>query len=370
MSIYTINGHNLTLELIQQILEDPAPCVKMAPEAEERCRQTRTQIDRWLEKGAPAIYGVNTGLGALKDVAVPAEKHEEWNRTLSYPHSASFGGDLPPAVTRLSLLLRANVICLGYSASRPELAERLLDLFNAGIAPAVIAEGCTGLGDLAPMAQCVMVVAGLPESRAYYQGQLMPGREACRKAGLPEEFTLQCKEALTQISGGSMGNAIAIEAYLRCKKSLQELSAQMQPGTAGEEKCRAWQESLDFIGAALELECNVDSDNPLLFEVEDGQYEAVMGCNSSNTQTGYTMDLLSILLAEMGAEAASLHPTSQQQYQSKQLKFLSAQVSGDSIPTKGGQEDHVEFSYTAALKAAWGAEILEKMVKDASGLAS
>ena len=106
MSDYRINGYDLTLEKVAEILADPSPKIFIAPEAEERCRRSRRQIDRWMEKGAPAIYGVNTGLGALKDVAVPAEKHEEWNRTLSYPHSAGFGDWLPPQITRLALLLR------------------------------------------------------------------------------------------------------------------------------------------------------------------------------------------------------------------------------------------------------------------------
>ncbi len=362
MSDYRINGYDLTLEKVAEILEDPSPKIFIAPEAEERCRRSRRQIDRWMEKGAPAIYGVNTGLGALKDVAVPAEKHEEWNRTLSYPHSAGFGGWLPPQITRLALLLRANVLCQGYSAGRPELIRRLLELFEAGIAPAVIPEGCTGLGDLAPMAQCVMVVAGLPEAKAFFRGNLMPAREACRKAGLPEEFTLQCKEALMQISGGTMGQAIAVTAHARCLQILGSLRDRMSEGERENAKYQAWQETLAFIGAVLEQENNVDSDNPLLFETENDSFEAVMGCNSSNTQVGYAMDLLNILVAEMAAEAVPGTPARRQTYLHTQLKFLTMQVSADSIPTKGGQEDHVEFSYTAALKALKGTELLEKLL--------
>ena len=87
-----------------------------------------------------------------------------------------------------------------------------------------------------------------------------------------------------------------------------------------------------------------------------------MGCNSSNTQVGYAMDLLNILVAEMAAEAEPCTPARRQTYLHTQLKFLTMQVSADSIPTKGGQEDHVEFSYTAALKALKGTELLEKLL--------
>lgn len=362
MSDYTIDGYDLTLDKIAQVLADPSPQVRMTPEAEERCRRSRRQIDRWLEKGAPAIYGINTGLGALKDVAVPAEKHEEWNQTLPYPHSAGFGRYLPPEVTRLALLLRANILCRGYSAARPELISRILDVFDAGIAPAVFSEGSTGLSDLAPMAQCVMTVAGLPEAKAFYGGSLVSSREACRMAGLPETFPLQCKEVLMQMNGSTMSQAIALTAYTHCIRILRQMEEPSKEHRRKAEQHRACLEALEFIGAVLEQENNITCDNPLLFETGDEEYEAVMGCNCSNTQVGYAMDLLSILMTEMAAEALPDAPSPRQAFLYSRLKFLTMQVSADSIPTKGGQEDHVEFSYTAALKALKGTELLEKLL--------
>ena len=69
------------------------------------------------------------------------------------------------------------------SGVRPELIERILAIYNAKVAPAVHSEGSTGLSDLGPLAQNVMTVAGLDEAKAYYEGGLMPSREALRKAG-------------------------------------------------------------------------------------------------------------------------------------------------------------------------------------------
>ena len=368
MSEYILDGYHLTLEQTGQILADPHPQFQISPEAEERCRRSRAQIDRWLQEGAPAIYGINTGLGALKDVAVPAEKHEEWNLTLPYPHSAGFGRYLPPATTRMALLLRANLLCRGYSAARPELIRRILDLVQAGIGPAVFAEGSTGLSDLAPMAQCVMTVAGLPEAKAFYQGRLMSSREACRAAGLPEEFPLQCKEVLMQMNGSTMSQAISLTAYHQICQLLPRLEAHLASGERETELLSACREALAFIGSVLELENNISCDNPLLFEVEDGQYEAVMGCNCSNTQVGYAMDLLNILLAELAQEVEAVVPGSREAQLCRQLKVLTMQVSADSIPTKGGQEDHVEFSYTAARKAEQGTELLARLL-DAAGWA-
>ena len=364
MSAYTINGYDLTLEKVSAIMSDAAPEVSIAPEAAAECIETRKQIDRWLEEGAPAIYGINTGLGALKDVPVPADKHTEWNKTLPYPHSAGFGQFLPTEVTRLALLLRANILCRAFSAPRTELIERILSLVNAGIAPAVYAEGSTGLSDLAPMAQCIMVVAGLPEGRAFYQGQLMSAGEACRKAGLPESFDLHCKEVLMQMNGSTMSQAISLTAFFRCKKLFEKVCAgSSSVGTGPAAKHQACRETLDFVAAILEQENNITCDNPLLFKTEDGTYEAVMGCNCSNTQVGYAMDLLSVWIAELaqGLEAATTLSDAQRQT-CNQLRMMTMQVSADSIPTKGGQEDHVEFSYTAAMKAAKGSALLERLL--------
>lgn len=354
MAVYQIDGYHLTLDLVEQILQDTDARVALSDEARERCEKSRAQVERWLEKDAPAVYGINTGLGALKDVAVPAQDHIRWNRKLPYPHAAGFDEYLPAEITRLALLLRANVLARGYSAVRPALIQRLLELVNAGIAPAVRGHGSTGLSDLGPMSQCAMVVAGLEDASAFYQGQLMPARDALSQAGLEPQFTLECKEVLAQMNGSTMTQAIAVTAFLQFSallpRCLPHLPAQ---------RAQAVRETVDWIGQILERENNITCDNPLLFEVSDGQFEAVMGCNCSNTQVGYAMDLLSVVTAELGRR---LFEQGAPAILWQRLATLAMQVSGDSIPTKGGQEDHVEFSYTAAEKAAEGTAVLSAML--------
>lgn len=354
MAIYQIDGYTLTLDLLDQILKDSDARVELAEEARIRCEKSRAQVDRWLVDGAPAIYGVNTGLGSLKDVAVPAQKHIEWNKRLPYPHAAGFDEYLPPEITRLALLLRANILARAYSAVRPELIQRLLDLVNAGVAPAVRGHGSTGLSDLGPLSQCVMTAVGMEDAHAFYQGELLPAREALRRAGLAETFTLACKEVLAQMNGSTMTQAIAVTAYLKLRPMLPACLEALEPKQA-----QAARETVDWVGSILERENNITCDNPLLFEVENGEYEAVMGCNCSNTQVGYAMDLLSVVIAEAAKRVMAKRP---RPILWQRLATLAMQVSGDSIPTKGGQEDHVEFSYTAAEKAAESVSILEAVL--------
>lgn len=363
MGTYVIDGYHLTVNDVAAILEDGSAKVTISDEARRRCEKSRRQIDEWLKEGAPAVYGINTGLGALKDVPVPPEKHREWNKSLPYVHGAGFGDYLPAAVTRTELLLRANILCRSYSAVRVALIERLLDMFNGGISPAVYGEGSTGLSDLAPIAQNIMAVAGLPGARAIVDGKIVPAGEAYRVAGLPETFDLECKEVLAQMNGSTMTQSIAVLSFIRFEKIFESFKEKFGDRIDGE-KLAAYEENAAFIHKILDFENNITCDNPNLFECEDGSYEAVMGCNCSNTQVGYALDLLSVIIAEMAFDIVELcDENPQAEAMLDQLRGMTMQVSADSIPTKGGQEDHVEFSYSAALKADRGVDILSNLMK-------
>ena len=363
MGTYVIDGYHLTVGDVAQILNDDAPNVTISAEARERCEKSRRQIDAWLQEGAPAVYGINTGLGALKDVPVPPEKHVEWNKSLPYVHGAGFGDYLPAVVTRTELLLRANILCRAFSAVRVSLIERLLDMFNRGISPAVYGEGSTGLSDLAPIAQNIMAVAGLPGARAIVDGRVVPADEAYRAAGLPETFELECKEVLAQMNGSTMTQSIAVVSFIKFEK-LFELFKKSLGCKIDKEKLNAYEETAAFVRRILDFENNITCDNPNLFELEDGSYEAVMGCNCSNTQVGYVLDLLSTVVAEMAFDLVEHNGNdARAEAMLNQLRGMTMQVSADSIPTKGGQEDHVEFSYSAALKADRGIEMLRNMME-------
>lgn len=366
MGLYYIDGNSLTLDTIRSIMADKEAKVALSEEAAARCRATRAQIERWMEKDAPVIYGVNTGLGNLKDVVVPPEKHIEWNKTLPYPHAAGMGDYLPSIVTLTSLLLRANVLARAYSGVRPELIDRILSIYNAQVAPAVHSEGSTGLSDLGPLAQNVMTVAGLDGAKAYYRGKLYRSRDALRMAGLPETFTLECKEVLAQMNGSTMTQAIAVLAFLRFEDITPEIEKRLAPDGALPDFVEGCRGVADFMREILNRENNISCDNPLLFKLPQGGYEAVMGCNCSNTQVGYAADMMNTIIAELAGgiyeRLAGGAVKEKARFLLNKIKTCSMQVSADSIPTKGGQEDHVEFSYTAARKFEYAVMLTEKLL--------
>ena len=366
-----IDGYSLTIEEIVSAVKGEAGSICMAPEAVKRCEDSRSQIRKWLEKDAPVVYGVNTGLGNLKDTALSPEDHLEWNKTIPYPHAVGMGDPINPDITRASLLIRANVLSRGYSAVRPELIQRMLDIFNKGISPVVLELGSTGLSDLGPLAQSAMVVAGLEEAEVFYQGKRRRAKECFKETGLEPVFQLECKEVLAQMNGSTMTQAIAVFACHNMQQLLNiekeiEKSVKINekfPIDSKEKVYSAVEQALKFISGIVNFENNVSCDNPLLFKVEDGSHEAVMGCNCSNTQVGYALDLLNVLISEKANFIYEmLCRLESEQHRVKKLRVLAASVvreikalcmpaSADSIPTKGNQEDHVEFSYGAARKA-------------------
>ncbi|MFE4714376.1 aromatic amino acid lyase [Paenibacillus sp. NPDC056722] len=366
-----IDGYSLTVEHIIEAVRGEWKSVRLEAEAKARCESSRAQVSRWLGSDAPVVYGVNTGLGNLKDTALSPEEHLDWNKTIPYPHAVGVGEYLNPVITRASMLIRANVLSRGYSGVRPQLIERMLEIFNHGIAPAVRELGSTGLSDLGPLAHNAMVVGGLEEAEVFYRGRHMSAQACFQELGMEDVFPLECKEVLSQMNGSTMTQAIAIFA---CHNMQQLLEIETRIETilnndrpiiidSKERVDMAVEKAFDIILNTVNFENNITCDNPLLFEVEDG-YEAVMGCNCSNTQVGYVMDLLNFLIAdkanyimefinrldlEEGGRLNAIREAASARV--RLIHSLSLPASADSISTKANQEDHVEFSFGAARKA-------------------
>lgn len=371
-----IDGYNLTIEDVVSAVKGELGPVIISDEASKRCRDSRKQIDKWVEKDAPVIYGVNTGLGNLKDTVIPPEVHKWWQKSLSGAHAAGFGDPISPDITRAELLIRANVLCRGYSAVRVELIQRMLDLFNAGISPVVLELGSTGLSDLGPLSQSAMVVAGIEGAEAYYNGIRGKAEMVFQNAGIGPQFDLECKELLSQMNGSTMTQAMAVLTFDRVEKLFNIIRAMiieygLSKGQYEYEKVFSdIDKSMRFAKQIINFENNITCDNPLLFKTEDGSYVPRMGCNCSNTQVGYVLDLINILIADMvciSYRAISEYSESNTFLTPIQnmlssicltLRGLCIPASADSISTKGNQEDHVEFSFGAARKVIKASKLL------------
>ncbi len=74
--------------------------------------------------GPHAVYGVNTGFGALADTRVGESDLATLQRAIVLSHAAATGEPLNDETVRAILLLRARTLAAGYSGVRPDLPAR------------------------------------------------------------------------------------------------------------------------------------------------------------------------------------------------------------------------------------------------------
>jgi histidine ammonia-lyase len=217
--VILLDGSSLTLDALDAIARRHER-VALASHAIARVRASRAVIDRHADAGTP-VYGVNTGFGALADVAIPAGDLAALQLNLIRSHAAGVSEPLPVPAVRGLMALRANVLAKGFSGIRLETLEALLALLNADVHPRIPSRGSVGAsGDLAPLAHLALVLVGegqvLPRvtentSGMFFGGpknipDVISGADALAAAGL-RPVTLAAKEGLALINGTQASTA-------------------------------------------------------------------------------------------------------------------------------------------------------------------
>jgi histidine ammonia-lyase len=206
-----LNGQRLTLEQIEVVARGDER-VSLADGARSRVEASRRVVERIVES-SQVVYGVNTGFGKLSDVVVAREQLRELQLNLVRSHSCGVGASLSAEETRAMMLLRANVLALGYSGARVVVVETLLAMLERGVVPVVPEKGSVGAsGDLAPLAHLALVAVG--EGEAFYEGARVAGGEAMRRAGI-EPLRLEAKEGLALLNGTQALTAVGGLALAR-----------------------------------------------------------------------------------------------------------------------------------------------------------
>jgi histidine ammonia-lyase len=193
-------GRPISLADLEEVARHRRP-VALCPEARERAAASRRAIDAIAAAGdaAPAVYGVNTGFGALAETRIHEGDVRALQRNLVRSHACGVGPDLGEAEVRAMMVLRAQVIALGFSGVRVEVIDALCAMLERGVWPRIPAQGSVGAsGDLAPLAHLALALIG--EGEATFEGRRVPGGEALAAAGL-RPIELAAKEGLSLING-------------------------------------------------------------------------------------------------------------------------------------------------------------------------
>lgn len=343
-----LDGHNLTPQAAVRVMLAGEE-VRASPEALDQVAAGQRRLAEILASGG-RIYGVNTGFGKLSRLEVSPDDYGRLQANLIRSHAAGVGDPLPDEAVRGMLLFRINSLLRGFSGVRPELVELLVGMLNSGVYPLIPEQGSVGAsGDLVPLAHLSLVLLG--EGEARFQGEVLPGGEALKRAGLEPLGELAPKEGLALLNGTAYmlslttlawalgwrafaaalaGASLTCQALRAASAPLDERlhRARPHPGQlqvaawlrdliAGSRLCDSWQgdiqdpyslrclpqilgpvvEVLWWVEGRLKTEMNSATDNPLVFP----ERQALSGGNFHGEILAFAAEALGVALAELGA---------------------------------------------------------------------
>ncbi|HEU4448830.1 MAG TPA: aromatic amino acid lyase [Gaiellaceae bacterium] len=316
-----LDGAGLTLEAVVRVAREGAPVV-LAPVARERMRETRAVVERAVERG-DAVYGLSTGVGARKKVAVAPAEISAFNRALVANHRVGTGPDAPEDVVRATMLRVANAFAKGTAGVRPALAERLVEALNAGERPRVRLLGSVGQADLPPLADLAHALFADVDLEAKEGLALLNSNAFSTALAALALADLERLLAALDTAGALDHEAYAanftllhpsvseVRPYPGVVRSLARLrellagSSLWEPGAARNLqdplsfRCLpqvhgALRDALGFARAQLEVELNASQENPLVVPAED---RIVSVANFDVLPLAAALDFVRIVLA-------------------------------------------------------------------------
>ena len=335
-----LGKNQLNIENLVQIARHGAS-VSLHPDAVKRIEVCRNMLEQKIE-AREIMYGVNTGIGEFSEVVLDDDQVKDFQKYLIYNHAAGIGDPAPIEYVRGAIAGRINVHAKGRSGCRLEITETMVEMLNKGVTPFVCQKGSVGAsGDLAPMSQVALLMMG--EGKAYYEDELLEGRVAMERAGIPIPG-LEARDGLAIINGSNLLTAMSAillydanrwlkQAEIACAMSLEALKANMKPylpklheargfsgairsarairmvvenGDLADNKiqCKvqdaysmrstpqvigAAHDSIAYAKSQVEVELNGVGDNPIFFPEDNMQ---ISGANFQGTPVALPMDMV------------------------------------------------------------------------------
>lgn len=197
MEKIVITGEDLSVEQIAAVCRGHVE-LELSEKSREAVLASRKIVDDLVQE-RKVVYGITTGFGKFSDVVISTDECRELQKNLIITHAVGAGEPFSEDVARGMLLLRINNLAKGFSGIRLETLQTMVDMLNKGVTPFIPCQGSLGAsGDLAPLSHMVLVMIGL--GKAWYQGELLDGAEAMRRAGI-QPIELSAKEGLALNNG-------------------------------------------------------------------------------------------------------------------------------------------------------------------------
>lgn len=347
MNNVVLTGDNLTIDELVDVARNYTH-VTISENQIEAVLASRKIVEDIISEER-VVYGVTTGFGSLCNVNISKEDSSQLQENLIRTHSSGFGDPLREDEVRAAMLIRINSLVKGYSGIKLETVKTLLEMLNKNVIPHIPEKGSLGAsGDLAPLAHMVLPMLGL--GRAYYNGELLSGKEAMDLAGI-KTIKLAAKEGLALINGttiltaigalatydavellklSDIAGALSMEAHrgiidafyeklhlirphkgcLATAKNIRELlegstfithTADLRVQDAYSLRCMpqihgASKDSIAFVLDKVDIEINAGTDNPII--TLDG--DVISGGNFHGEPVAQAFDFLAIATSEIG----------------------------------------------------------------------
>ena len=259
--IHKISAEHLTIERIGEIIEKGYK-LELSDDARQRIIKCREYLDRKIAETTAPVYGVTTGFGSLCNVSVGADQLAQLQINLMMSHACGVGDRVPNEIVKIMLLLKIQSLSYGYSGSKLDTVERLVDFFNNDIYPIVYMQGSLGAsGDLVPLAHLTLPLVGLGEVE--YKGKVMTGAEVLKEMNW-QPIQLGSKEGLALLNGTQNMSACAVWSLLQSERlsdwadriaamSLDAYYGLLSPFTKAVHVVRPHKGQLDTAARMLEL---------------------------------------------------------------------------------------------------------------------
>ncbi|MDD2717269.1 MAG: histidine ammonia-lyase [Candidatus Wallbacteria bacterium] len=207
MNSILLTGHDLDLASASAVVFSGAK-VRFCPQALKKVTKCAEIVADFVSDNQ-VIYGITTGFGSLKNIAIPADKTEELQKNLIRSHSCGWGEPLSEDLVRGMLLLRINALLQGYSGIRVNSLKLMEQFLNLHLYPYIPSRGSVGAsGDLCPLSHLALSLIG--EGEFLDRGSRVPALQILSKHGL-EPLSLHAKEGLALINGTQLMSAMALK---------------------------------------------------------------------------------------------------------------------------------------------------------------
>ena len=351
ISSFMINISNKPFDLksLNDLILNQTP-IKLADDVILKIESCRSYLDSKIGSSEAAIYGINTGFGALHNVKITASNLIQLQENLVRSHACGAGAFVPQPIIKLMLLLKIKALCYGHSGVQLKTVQRLVDFYNCDILPVVYTQGSLGAsGDLAPLAHIALSIIG--EGEVWYMGRQQATSKVLKEKGW-SPISLQSKEGLALLNGTQFMSAYALHCLLTSYKvsylsdliaalSLEAFNGRLEPFDRLVHSVRphkgqiitaeriskflegsllmrekknhvqdpysfrcipqvhgASKDTLEFVRQTVLTEINSVTDNPNIFVEED---VIISGGNFHGQTLAFALDYLKIAMAELGS---------------------------------------------------------------------